>query len=415
MKTSTYSDQVKEVYQRISSHELVKEGLKFLKEDHENTIEEQIVIAEIPAPPFKEEKRATFILSKLEDLALENVEMDEEGNVFGLLRGVGNGPKIFVSAHLDTVFPEGTDTTVKRENGILYAPGIVDDTSGLAEMLSIIRAFKETKIEPIGDIVFGGTVGEEGLGNLRGVRAFFNNHQDIDGFISIDGPEISRICYKGTGSYRYKVTYKGPGGHSFGAFGLPSAIHALGRAIAEIADIQTKADPKTTFTVGEISGGTSVNAIAAEAHMYVDLRSNDPQELVKLEQQFLTIVEKACNDENARWNTDKIKWKTEKIGDRPAATQPDDTPIVQIASAATEAMGIKPTLAGPSSTDSNVPMSLGVPSVTLGKGGKSGGAHTLDEWFDPTDSYLGPQRTFLTIVGLVGGANICEPLLPKNK
>jgi tripeptide aminopeptidase len=415
METSTYSDLVKEAFQKIATEPLVKGGLQFLKADHEKTINEQIVIAEIPAPPFKEEKRAQFILSRLDDLGLENIEIDEEGNVFGLLRGVGRGPQIFVSAHLDTVFPEGTDTTVRKENGILYAPGIVDDTSGLAEMLSVIRAFKETKIQPIGDIIFGGTVGEEGLGNLRGVRAFFNDHDDIDGFISIDGPEISRICYKGTGSYRYKVTYKGPGGHSFGAFGLPSAIHALGRAIAEIAEIQTKEDPKTTFTVGELKGGTSVNAIAAEAHMYVDLRSNDSGELLKLEQQFLQIIAKAADDENARWNTDKITLITEKIGDRPAATQPDDAPIVQIACAATEMMGLTPTLAGPSSTDSNVPMCLGVPSITLGKGGKTGGAHTLDEWFDPTDSYQGPQRAFLTILGLVGAVNISEPLLSKKK
>lgn len=415
MKTSTDISQIKEAYQKLSTDVVVKQGLDFLKSDHDQTINEQIVIAEIPAPPFKEKRRAEFILSRLEALGLEEVQMDDEGNVFGTLRGKGRGPKIFVSAHLDTVFPEGTDTTVRKENGILYAPGIVDDTSGLAEMLSVVRAFKATNLQNIGDVIFGGTVGEEGLGNLRGVRAFFNNQDDVDGFISIDGPDVARICYKGTGSYRYNITYKGPGGHSFGAFGLPSAIHAVGRAIAGVAEIQTKADPKTTFTVGEIQGGTAVNAIAAEASMKVDLRSNDMDELAKLELQFLQIIRKAAEDENSRWDTDKIEVLIEKIGDRPAGSQSDEAEIVQIAYAATEAMGMTPKLSGPGSTDSNIPISLGIPAVTLGKGGKSGGTHTLNEWFDPTDSYQGPQRAFLTILGLVGVENICEPLLPSKK
>jgi acetylornithine deacetylase/succinyl-diaminopimelate desuccinylase-like protein len=415
MKSKTYSSKlVKDAYETLLADSLTQEGLEFLKGDHEQTIKEQIVITQIPAPPFKEQKRAAFILSQLESLGLEDCQMDEEGNVFGTLRGTGSGPVIFVSAHLDTVFPEGTDTTVKEIDGLLYAPGICDDTSGVAEMLSVIRAFKETNIKNIGDIIFGGTVGEEGLGNLRGVRAFFHDHDDIDGFISLDGPDVTRICYKGTGSYRYKVTYKGPGGHSFGAFGLPSATHALARAAAGIADIKTKTDPKTTFTVGEIHGGTSVNAIAEEAHMLVDLRSNDADELLNLEHQVLEIIYKAVEDENARWNSDQISVSLVKIGDRPAGTQADDTPIVQVACAATEAMGLTPTLAGPSSTDSNIPISLDIPSVTLGKGGKSGGTHTLGEWFDPTDSFLGPQRAFLTILGLVGVVNVIEPLLPRN-
>jgi len=415
MNISTLANnKVKEVYQKISSDPLTKQGLDFLEKDHERTINEQIVICEIPAPPFKEQKRAEYILTRLRELGLDDCQMDDEGNVFGVRPGTKRGPKIFVSAHLDTVFPEGTDTTVKEVDGILFAPGIVDDTSGLAELLSVISAFKETDIKNMGDIVFGGTVGEEGLGDLRGVRAFFDNHDDIDGFISLDGPEISNICYKGTGSYRYKVTYKGPGGHSFGAFGHPSATHALSRAAAAIADIITPETPKTTFTIGEIHGGTSVNAIAEEAYMYVDLRSNDSEELVKLEKQFLDIVQMSVKDENARWNSDQMTVNVEKIGNRPAGTQPDDSRIVQVACAATEAMGLTPVLAGAGSTDSNVPISLGIPSVTLGKGGKTGGTHTLGEWFDPTGSFVGPQRAFLTILGLVGVENVSEPLLQKN-
>ncbi|MET3504848.1 M20/M25/M40 family metallo-hydrolase [Halalkalibacter oceani] len=410
--STTSSERVQEAYDKLLAEVVTQKGLAFLKDDHENTIKEQITITEIPAPPFKEQKRAEFMLARLKELGLEECRIDDEGNVFGTLKGTGNGPKIFVSAHMDTVFPEGVDTTVKEENGILYAPGIVDDTSGLAELLSVVRAFKQTNIKTVGDIVFGGTVGEEGLGNLRGVRAFFLNNRDIDGFISIDGPEISRICYMGTGSYRYKVTYKGPGGHSFGAFGQPSATHALGRAAAAIADIQTNAEPKTTFTIGEIHGGTSVNAIAEEAYMLVDLRSNDAEELMKLESRFLDIVQQAVEEENIRWNSKEMTVSLEKIGDRPAGSQPDDAPIVRIAAGATEALGITPSLAGPSSTDSNIPISLGIPAVTLGKGGKAGGAHTLGEWFDPTDSFVGPQRAFLTILGMAGVENVVEPLLP---
>lgn len=415
MKTSTlFTIKVEDAYRKISSDSLTKEGMIFLEKDHEQTISEQIVITEIPAPPFKEQKRAEYVLARLKELGLEDCQMDSEGNVFGIRRGNGNGPKIFVTAHLDTVFPEGTDTTVKEKDGILYAPGIVDDTSGLAELLSVIRAFKETGIKTVGDIIFGGTVGEEGLGDLRGVRAFFNVHDDIDGFISLDGPEISQICYKGTGSFRYKVAYQGPGGHSFGAFGQPSATHALSRAAAGIADIETPDSPKTTFTIGEIHGGTSVNAIAEEAFMYVDLRSNEPEELLKLEKRFLEIVQKSVEDENARWNSDQMTVKLEKIGDRPAGSQPDDAVIVQVACAATEAMGITPKLSGPGSTDSNVPISLGIPSITLGKGGKTGGTHTLGEWFDPAGSYVGPQRAFLVILGLVGAEAVNEPLLAKR-
>ncbi|TWT01598.1 M20/M25/M40 family metallo-hydrolase [Planomicrobium sp. CPCC 101079] len=415
MKTSTlFTIKVEDAYRKISYDPLTKEGMVFLEKDHQQTISEQIVITEIPAPPFKEQKRAEYVLGRLKELGLEDCRMDSEGNVFGIRRGTGNGPKIFVTAHLDTVFPEGTDTTVKEKDGILYAPGIVDDTSGLAELLSVIRAFKETGIKTVGDIIFGGTVGEEGLGDLRGVRAFFNAHDDIDGFISLDGPEISQICYKGTGSFRYKVAYQGPGGHSFGAFGQPSANHALSRAAAGIADIETPDNPKTTFTVGEIHGGTSVNAIAEEAFMYVDLRSNEPEELLKLEKRFLEIVQKSVEDENARWNSDQMTVKLEKIGDRPAGSQPDDAVIVQVTCAATEAMGITPKLSGPGSTDSNVPISLGIPSITLGKGGKTGGTHTLGEWFDPAGSYVGPQRAFLVILGLVGAEAVNEPLLAKR-
>lgn len=411
-KTSDFlSTDVKDTYGKLLNDAAIRKALVFIEADHERTIAEQIALTEIPAPPFQEQKRAEVFADRLRDLQLESVQIDKEGNVYGVRPGTVEGPKIFVSAHLDTVFPQGTDTTVTEKDGILYAPGISDDTRGLAEVLSIIRAFNEANIPNQGDIIFGATVGEEGAGDLRGVKAFFKDHSDINGFLSIDGPSCHDIVYLGTGSYRYNVSFQGPGGHSFGDFGLPSATHALGRAITEISELRTKAEPKTTFTVGEVRGGTSVNAIAAEASMTVDLRSNDRGELNLLADRFLSIVQKAAEDENERWNSDKLTVTVEKIGDRPAAAQPDDAIIVQAAWAAIEAIGGNPQLSSPSSTDANYPMSLGIPSLALGRGGRGGGAHTLNEWFDPEDAYVGVQKNFLTIVGLAGVENTSKSLL----
>lgn len=405
---------VKESFKNLVANEQISHGLKFIKEDHERTVEEQIEMTEIPAPPFKEEIRANNYMQRLKDLGLQDVQMDEEGNVYGIRRGTGQGPKVFISAHLDTVFPEGTSTKVTEKDGILYAPGISDDTRGLAEVLCLARACQAADINNIGDIIFGATVGEEGAGNLRGVKAFFSEHDDIDGFLSIDGPRPYQIVYLGTGSFRYTITYKGPGGHSFGAFGVPSATHALGRAVADIANLQTTENPRTTFTVGEIKGGTSVNAIAEEASMNVDLRSNDKYALNTLTDKFLAIVKKAAEDENNRWGSDQLTVTIERFGDRPPSSQSKDDMIVQTAFEAIQSIGKEPILSDPSSTDANYPMSIGIPSLALGRGGRAGGTHTLDEWYDPTDAFIGVQKNFLTLLGLVGVEGISQPLLAKR-
>lgn len=413
MEKAEISKEIKQAFQLLTEQEAVKKGLAFIQRDHDRTVQEQIAITEIPAPPFKEEIRAADFKQRLEELKLQNVQTDAEGNVFGVRPGIGGGPKIFISAHLDTVFPEGTDTTVQKEEGVLHAPGIGDDTRGLAELLAVVRALEETGIATSGDLIFGGTVGEEGAGDLRGVKSFFAEHDDIDGFVSLDGEGEGYIIYKATGSFRYTVTYSGPGGHSFAAFGTPSATHALGRAIAAIADLQTAGNPKTTFSVGEVTGGTSVNAIAQEASMTVDLRSNDKAELEKLDGRFLEIVRKAAADENARWGDDRLTVTISRFGDRAPASQASDAPIVQIAAAAVEAIGRTPILGEPSSTDSNLPMSLGIPSITIGLGGKFGGAHTLEEWHDPADGHIAIQKSFLTILGLAGIEGAIPPLLKK--
>ncbi len=406
---------VKEVYSRLASRESVRKGLAFIKEDQDNTVSEQKEICAIPAPPFKEHVRAADYRKRLINLGLNDVQTDNEGNVFGVRPGKGKGPKLVVAAHLDTVFPEGTDVSVHEIDGKLYAPGVSDDCRGLAALLGIIRAFNATGIRTSGDIIFCGDVGEEGLGDLRGVKALFRDVKDIDGFISIDSAEVGRVTYLATGSHRYEITYRGPGGHSFRAFGRPSAIHAMGRAIGSIADLTTPEVPKTTFTVGVVSGGTSVNSIAAEARMQVDIRSNNTTELLDLEARFMDIVRKAADEETARWRGDKITVEIKPAGDRPAGLQPDDSPIVQAAWASAGVIGVIPELGEPMSTDSNIPISLGIPAITVGGGGKDGNNHSADEWFDPTDAYLGPQHVFLTILGLVGVDGVGAALLHRGK
>jgi len=391
----------------------VKAALETIKADDAATFAEQKKITEIAAPPYKEKVRAEYYLKKIQELGFKDASIDSEGNVIALRKGTGGGhPKLAVAAHLDTVFPEGTDVTVREKDGTVVAPGIGDDARGLVALLSVIKAMNANDIATVGDIMFVGDVGEEELGNLRGMKALFRDHTDIDGFISIDGLEINRVVNQATGSHRYEMIFKGPGGHSFQEFGLPSAIHAMGRAIAKIAELQTPSNPKTTFTVGTVSGGTSVNAIAAEARMAVDMRSNSTDELLKLEARLLDLVKQAVAEENARWKTDKLTVEIKLIGDRPAGIVAANSPIVQAAekSATAVAPGQKVTLAG-SSTDSNQPMSLGIPAVTIGGGGEGGNWHSRNEWFKPTDAYLGPQRALLAILMLQGLDGVSKPAL----
>ncbi len=418
------SDDVANVYDILLSNASILDGLAFLEGDQDNRIAEQVDICEIPASPFNEQVRAEDYMQRMVDLGLEDVYIDDEGNVIGYRPGTGKGPTLVVAAHLDTVFPLGYDATVTIDDeGILHAPGIGDDCGGLAALLSVVRALDFSNISTVGDIIFVGDVGEEGRGDLRGVKNLFSEHEDIDGFISIDGSGATGITYKGLGSKRFEFTYKGKGGHSWGAFGIPSPIHAMGRSIAKIADMKVPTDPRTSFTVSIVNGGTSVNAIAAEAVMQTDTRSLDPAQLEETAAEILDYVEQGVVEENARGgigvppgqNDDyKITVDVNMVGDRPSGSCPDDAIHVQVACAATEAIGAVPRLNEASSTDSNIPIFLGVPALTLGGGGSSGNGHSLDEWFNPTDAYLGPQRVFLTVLGLVGVDGVTEPLLPPG-
>ena len=399
--------------QSILANPKVIKALEDIKADDGPALAEQKRITEIPAPPYKEKQRAEYFLKRLVELGFKDASIDAEGNVIALRKGSGGGrPRLVVSAHLDTVFPEGTDVTVKEKDGVILAPGIGDDSRGLAALLSMIKSLNANSIATVGDVMFVGTVGEEELGNLRGVRALFRDHADIDGFISIDGLGVTKVVNQATGSHRYEMTFKGPGGHSFQEFGLPSAIHAMGRANAKISELQTPSDPKTTFTVGTVSGGTSVNAIAAEAKMAVDMRSNSTEELLKLEGRLLDLVRQAAVEENARWNSDKLSVEIKLIGDRPAGIVAMDSPIVQATQRAVTVLTRAPrvTFAG-SSTDSNLAMSMGIPAVTIGGGGEGGNWHSRNEWYRPVDAYLGPQSALLTTLVLAGLDGATKPAL----
>src|SRR5215475_8565957 len=399
--------------QAIVENAKVKAALDAIKADDAAALAEQKRITEIAAPPYKEKVRAEYYLKRMQELGFKDASIDAEGNVIALRKGTGGGrPKLAIAAHLDTVFPEGTDVTVKEKDGMVIGPGIGDDARGLVALLAIIKAMNANGIATVGDILFVGDVGEEELGNLRGMKALFRDHTDIDGFISIDGLGIDRVVNQGTGSHRYEMIFTGPGGHSFHEFGLPSAIHAMGRAIAKIAELQTPTEPKTTFTVGTVKGGTSVNAIAAEARMAVDMRSDSTEELLKLEARLLDLVKQAVAEENARWDSDKMTVEIKLIGDRPAGIVSMDSPIVQATQRTVAAVtkGPRPTFAG-SSTDSNIAMSLGIPAVTIGGGGEGGNWHSRNEWYKPTDAWMGLQSALLTVLMLSGLDGVSKPAL----
>ena len=385
-----------------------KQAAKFIESDHERFVRELITLTEIPAPPFKEEKRAKVYLEMLRELKLSDVGMDEEGNVMGVRKGTGDGSMVAVLAHLDTVFPEGTDVTVKRNGTRLLAPGVGDDTRGLTLMLAVIRAMDAAQFQTARDILFVGNVGEEGEGDLRGAKYILRKgkYRDrIKQFIAIDGGEQGSMTTGGVGSKRYRVTFNGPGGHSYGAFGLVNPAFAMGNAIAKFSRIQVPAEPKTTFNVGVVDGGTSVNAIPALVSMDVDMRSESCAELKKVDDVFLKLLREAVDEENKARSTreGKIELDPKVIGERPCGQTPHDSPIVQTTTAVVKAFGLKPSYST-SSTDSNVAMSMGLPAVTIGRG-PGGRSHAPDEWTDVAPSNVSQSVQVATAIILsVAGA-----------
>lgn len=359
-----------------------------LASDYDRTIAELIRITETPAPPFKEAVRGKLYADLLRAQGLQDVTVDAEGNVTGVRRGTGpiGGKMLVVSAHLDTVFPEGTPIKVRREGNRLYAPGIGDDSLGLASILAWVRALDAGKVRTRDDILFVGTVGEEGPGDLRGVRHFFAKgvYKDrVGAFFSVDNSKVARIVNAAVGSRRYRVTFNGPGGHSYGEFGSVNPMAAMADAIARLYRTQTPTNPKTTYSASVTGGGTSVNTIPGSSFVEIDMRSSDPAALARLEARWLAIVGEAVAAENFARSTKngEVKADLKLTGDRPAGGTAADHPLVRTALASGRALGFEPHLEA-SSTDSNIPMSLGIPSLTIGSGAGGDRTHTVDEYLE---------------------------------
>ncbi|MFK7889119.1 MAG: M20/M25/M40 family metallo-hydrolase [Gammaproteobacteria bacterium] len=380
--------------------------LDSIERDRAQGIDELIELTEIPAPPFAEQARGARFAQMLRDTGFGPVDIDEVGNVISVRRGRGNGKTVAVLAHLDTVFPASTDVTVKVD-GIRYsAPGIGDNTRGLVLLLELARAFVAHDVRTDADVWLVGNVGEEGLGDLRGVRHLFRaDAPSITSLIAIDGGHPGRLVTDAVGSNRFRVSFTGAGGHSWGDFGQASPHHALGTAIdllhTRARDV-VATGPRTSFNVGRIGGGTSVNSIAFESWMEVDLRSESAKSLAWITRVFENAMRDALTRHNAeRQGGPALALDLKPIGQRPAGAANRDAPLVTHASQALEWFGFTPQFVA-SSTDANIPISLGVPAVTMSRGGRSSRAHSLDEYWEDIDTHLSTQAVLLTLLANAG-------------
>ena len=363
-------------------------------------------LTEIPAPPFGEAARSEWLRARFTALGLEDVHIDELGNVLGLLAPKPQAPLIAVSAHLDTVFPSGTALKTREEGNRLFGPGISDNAAGVIAVLATVAAIKRAQLQPATNILFIGNVGEEGEGNLRGMRHLFSVprwRDAIQSLLVVDGAGTDTYVNQALGSRRFEVTFRSPGGHSWSDFGVPNPIVLLSRALARFSEVRIPDSPRTTFNIGVISGGTSVNSIPESATARVDLRSASMEELQKLEDRLRECVAEAWSEAplSYRAGEARVTLAIESIGDRPAANLPTEARILQLVRAADKHLRIEslPRLA---STDANMPLSLGIEATTIGAGGDGGGAHTVREWFDCTNRDLGLKRILLVLLALTG-------------
>jgi len=366
--------------------------------------DEQVKLTEIPAPSFQEERRAEAVKSVLAAEGL-TIHTDKIGNVIGELPGSNEREAVLLTAHLDTVFPSGTEIKVRREGDRLVAPGISDNGTGLAGLLAVARAMQAAKIKPRRTILFAANVGEEGEGNLRGMRALIDAYRTkLRAVIVLDGSGTDHVTVKALASRRLEVVITGPGGHSWSDFGMPNPINALVRASVRFINTKVPATPRTTFNLGQIEGGTSVNSIPYEAKLKVDLRSENEDELARLESALRDCVAAGVKDEmdNARERSrGKLDWKVNQIGSRPGGELPADSSLLTALRAADEYVGNQSRVER-SSTDANIPLSLGIEAIALGAGGNGGGAHSLQEWYEPAGRERGLKRVLLTVLGVAG-------------
>lgn len=406
---------VQETIQALMQSKNVRTALEFIHNDHERRVEEMQELALVQGETGKEHlARSPKYMEMLRRDGALDCAMDDIGNVFGHVYGSGGkeaGPAILFEAHLDTVFMEDTPLAIRREGSRLYCPGIGDDAGGLALNLSVLRAIRHAGLAPTRTLMIAGTACEEAQGNFKGMRKLLADHPDIAASVSIDGAGNDRICRQGVGVRRTEFIFRGQGGHSWMDYGVPACMHAMCRAMSAVAAISPPTDPKTTVNIGVISGGTSVGGIATEARVHVDMRSLDAECLIALEKEVFTRVHAAVATENAfRGKTEGVTVELNSYADIPAAMMPVDSVIVQTSIAAGEAVGVPQNLSYSASTNSNIPLSRGIPALTLGYGGISTDIHTLEEWYDPTDAYLATQKALLVILALSGLEGVAKPL-----
>jgi acetylornithine deacetylase/succinyl-diaminopimelate desuccinylase-like protein len=368
--------------------------------------DEQARLTEIPAPTFQESDRAAAVKVLFSAVGLE-VSTDKVGNVIGLLRGTNEKEIVVLSAHLDTVFPAGTDVTVHREKNRMSAPGISDNGAGLAALVAVARAIHEARIRPQRNILFVADVGEEGEGNLRGMRAIVDAYRDrLKAVIVLDGSSIDHVTTKALASRRVEVVIAGPGGHSWSDFGIPNPINALVRGSVRFINTRVPAIPRTTFNLGQIEGGTSINSIPHEARLKVDMRSEGEDELIRLEAALRDCINNGVRDEmesSRDRSKGKLEWKLEVLGSRPGGELGPNSQLLAALRAADEFVGNQSRLER-ASTDANIPLSLGIEAVSIGAGGNGGGAHSLQEWYESDGREIGLKRVLLTLMGATGMA-----------
>ena len=377
--------------------------------NHARELEElQLEVTAIPAPPWGESARSHWLREHFAELGLSEVHRDELGNVFGIRCGTdAAAPFIALSAHIDTVFPSDTPISVRRDDGKLYGPGVSDNSSGITALLAIAGAMRATGLANIAPILFLGNVGEEGEGDLRGMRQIYQQPQwssSIASLVVIDGAGADTIIAEGLGSRRYEVTVRGHGGHSWSDFGVANPIVALARVIDRFTRTPVPVSPKTTYNIGIINGGTSVNSIPESATMRVDTRSASVDELDRLERALHEAVDHAIPEITGRKKQELLTAEVRIIGNRPAADLPADSPLLKMVRAVDAQLGNTARIQR-ASTDANVPLSLGRQAIAIGSGGSGGGAHTIHEWYDPTGRELGLKRILLLTLALCGVAD----------
>ncbi|WP_262693238.1 M20/M25/M40 family metallo-hydrolase [Kordiimonas aquimaris] len=414
------SDAYKTEIASLAGRAVVANAFEDIVQQDAQNIKDLIELTEIPAPPFEEQVRARRFAEMLRAAGLVDVSIDDVGNVIGRRPGSEGARVVAIAAHLDTVFPADTDVTVRIEGNTYHAPGIGDNTRGLVMMLSLLRTMQTLNLTTHDDILFVGSVGEEGLGDLRGVKHLFRaGGPQIDAFIAIDGGSANRLIYGGVGSHRYRVTVNGPGGHSWGAFGLANPHQALGRIINNFvtnAPDVTNFGPKTSYSIGRIGGGTSINSIPFSSWMEVDMRSGNQEKLDDIDVVFQQAIQAGLMEENtARKSGPELTVEIKQVGKRPAGMGNPNAALVQRTMAAMNALGIeaRPAI---SSTDSNIPISLGIPAVTISRGGRAERAHSPDERWHNEDSHVAIQIGLLTLLSEAGfpiTCNDCEPKAPE--